>query len=134
MGAAERIAYIKKGLYFRYMRSGSATMSYQPDLFENNLRSFHLAKTIIDRYWTDAYLPVYARTFVIQGALMSIYQICSKQFQGDRNEEMQTIFSHPILNEAFLLSPPMGGREKMLSKKQFTLMKLVGHIWNLKNR
>ena len=134
MGAAEKISYIKKGLYFRYMRSGSATMSYQPNLFENNLRAYDLAKTIIDRYWTDTYLPVYARTFVIQGALMSIYQICGKQFQGNRNKEMHTIFSHPILNEAFSLAPPIGIREKLLSGKQVVLLKLLGLLWNVKNK
>lgn len=134
MGTAKEIVYLKKGLYFRYIRSGSATMSYQPDLFENNLRAFDLAKTIIAHYWTDAHLPVYARTFVIQGALMSIYQICGKHFRGNRNEKMRTTFYHPILHEAFLLSPPIGVREKLLSRKQFLLMKLVGYLWNVKNR
>ena len=133
MGTAKEIAYLKKGLYFRYMRSGSATMSYQPDLFENNLRAFDLTKAIISRYWTADYLPVYARTFVIQGALLSIYQICSKHFQDNRFAAIKGIVNHPAVVFAIDSVPLASMREIFIKKKLLISLYLTGLLYNLKH-
>ena len=50
----------------------------------------------------------------------------------DRTEEI--ILFHPILHETFLLAPLIGIRNKLLSGKQFILIKLVGLLWNMKNK
>lgn len=134
MGESKGIYYLKQGFYFRYMRVGSATMGYQPQLFDTNLRAYELTEAIIHRCWSDAFLPVYARTFLIQGALLAVYQICGKHFHGNRPAAIRQILHHPKLVEAFALAAPQGLREKLLAQKCAPALLLVGYLYQLKHR
>lgn len=134
MGSSTGIYYRKQGLYFRYMRTGSATMGYQPKLFQNNLRAYDLAETRIRQYWSEACLPIYARTFLIQGALLAIYQICGSQFHGNRMAAVREILQHPKLEYAFSLTDPCGMRERLLRQKNLPALCLIGYLYQLKHR
>lgn len=134
MGRAEKLNYLKKGLYMRTIREGSACFSYHPDYFENNLRAAEVAEEIIKNCWSEEYLPEYRRMFLIQGALLSIYQVAGRSFDGkSRLAAIREITSHPALETAFALCPPEGLREKLLKAKANLALLAVGVAFNIKN-
>lgn len=134
MGKAEELFYLKKGLYIRTLREGSACFSYHPDHFECDLRVSAEAKRILSRYWSEEYQPVYQRMLLIGGAMMSIYQVASKAYQGkSRLKEIRSITGHPALKEGFLLCKPEGLREQLLKWRANVALLLIGYLWNKKN-
>lgn len=134
MGKAQRLSYLKRGLYFRYMRPGSAVNRYHGDIFEKNLIAMEVAQSIIRKYWDESYLGVYTRMFVISGALLAIYEICSRDFPGgSRLVAIRKITGHKALKEAFALCPAQGLREKLLNKRMNIVLLLIGTVWNIKN-
>lgn len=133
MGKAKSLRYLKRGLYFRYMRPGSACNRYHGDLFEKNLQAHALAMRIIDQYWSEDYRPVYTRMFIIGGAQAMIRQICSRAYPGKgRLAAIKTITEHPQLVQAFSQCPPQGLREKMLQKKQAGLLLAEGVVYRIR--
>lgn len=137
MGKADSVCYLKEGLYYRYMREGSACNSYHADLFEQNLKSWELAEPLISRYWDEQYKPVYARMCVIQGALGAIYQVCGcdSPYKGlkSRLQAIRDIAENKKLGEAFALCPPEGVRERMLERRRYRLLLFLGLGFNIKN-
>lgn len=134
MGKAEKLRYIKKGMYFRTVREGSAVNRYHGDRFQQNLLAMEAGERIIGKYWEENYLPVYTRAFVIGGAFSDIYEICSREFPGkSRMKAIKAVTAHPALQKAFGMCPPEGLREKLLAKKANAALLAVGLIWNWKN-
>lgn len=132
MGKARTLRYVKKGMYFRVIRPGSACNRYHGDLFEKNLQANDLAMQIIDQYWSEDYRPVYSRMFIIGGAQAMIRQICSRAYPGKgRLAAIKTITEHPQLAQAFSQCPPQGLREKMLQKKQAGLLLVEGVVYRI---
>lgn len=126
MGKAKSLQYLKRGLYFRYMRPGSACNRYHGDLFEKNLQAHALAMQTLDTYWSAEYRPVYTRMFVIGGAQAMIRQICSRAYPGkDRLTAIKSITEYPQLAQAFSQCPPQGLREKLLYKKWIYLIRVL---------
>lgn len=137
MGKAATLHYIKKGLYFRYMRAGSACNSFHADLFEKGVRANSLAQEILLRYWDEAYCPAYVRLFVIQGALTAIYQLFRKNspYQGihRRLAQIRSITGSEALVSAFAKCEPVGLQQKLLQKKADLLLLAAGMLYCLKN-
>ena len=135
MGKAKKLHYLKWGLYFRYMRPGSAVNRYHGDKFEKNLLAMDVARKIIAEYWDERYLEVYTRMFVIDGALSAIYEICSREFPGkSRLAAIKEITDDKSLGGAFDMCSSMGIREQMLKSKNNSGLWLIGLAWNWKNR
>lgn len=134
MGRAEKLYYLKKGMYFRTVREGSACNRYHGDRFQQNLLAMGAAEKILREYWGESYLPTYMRAFVIGGALSAVYEISSRAFPGKRRlAAVKEVTDHPALESAFALCPPEGLREKLLAKKANAALLAVGVAWNLKN-
>lgn len=137
MGKADSVCYLKEGLYYRYMRQGSACNSYHPDLFEQYLKWWELAEPLISQYWGEAYKPVYVRMCVIQGALGAIYQICGSEFPGadikSRISAIRRVADHESIKTAFMLCPPEGLRENFLAKGFVWPLFLIGIANDVKN-
>lgn len=135
MGKAEKLRYFKKGLYYRYMRPGSAVNRYHGDKFEKNLKAMSIAKEILNKYWDDRYLGIYIRMFVIEGAMAAIYEICSRDYPGKKRlPAIRRIAQSDALTKVFQVLSPEGFREKMLRNRWCFPLLLVGMAWNLKNR
>ena len=136
MGKAERLNYLKRGLYFRYVRAGSACNSYHSDLFEKNLRAGALAKRILEQYWDERYDPTYVRMFIINGALSAIYQICSKAspYAGIKAKlhAIRSITDSDALETAFGVCDPQGTRQKLLQRKANLLLLAAGIAFEIK--
>ena len=134
MGKAEKLRYLKQSLYMRTIRSGSACMSYHADFFDNNLKAMTVARELLKTYWTEQYLEVYTRMFLLDGALMSIYQITGKFYQGNNKlKDISMITNHPDLRGAFIICKPQGVRERLLKRRMNGALCLTGYLWNLKN-
>lgn len=134
MGRAKSLRYLKQGLYYRYVRSGSAVNRYHGDKFEKSLLAMAHAKKCIAAYWDESYLPVYTKMFVPGGALDAIYEICSKHFpEKSRLAAIKSITSHAAVAEAFQLTPPAGLREWLLYKKWNVALLAAGIAFNRKN-
>lgn len=134
MGKADKVQYLKEGLYYRYVRQGSACNRYHGDVFEQNLAANTLAQQIVNDYWTEKYCPTYIRTFVIGGALQAIYEICSRNFSGkSRLAAIRSITKHPELKAAFTVCVPDSFREKILQKETAGLLLLMGCAYNIKH-
>lgn len=135
MGKAKSLRYLKQGLYFRYVRAGSAVHRYHGDKFEKNLLAMEFAKESILKYWDTTYLAVYTEMFAIDGALQAIYEISSSSFPGkNRISAIREITAHPALAEAFALCTPRGLRQKCLKSKLTGMLLLLGIAFNIKNR
>lgn len=135
MGKTKTLQYLKQGLYMRTLREGSACLSYHADYFENNIRAMAVARQLLERYWTEQYLAVYSRMFMLGGALMGIYQIASRAYQGkSRLGDIRAITDQPALKEVFELCQPEGLRERLLKRKANAALLLIGYLWNWKNR
>lgn len=135
MGKAERLRYLKQGLYFRYVRADSAVHRYHGDKFEKSLLAMKFAKEAIMKYWDTSYLAVYTEMFIIDGALQAIYEICSASFPGkSRIAAIRDITAHSALEEAFALCIPHGLRKKCLKSKMNVGLLLLGIAFNIKNR
>lgn len=135
MGKADKVQYLKEGLYYRYVRQGSACNRYHGDIFQKNLQAYALAQKIIETYWTKEYLPVYTRMFVIEGALSAIYEICGRGFPGkNRLAHIGQITKAPTLQTAFSLCPATQLREKLLQKRANVALLAMGVLFNCKNR
>lgn len=134
MGKAEKLRYLKQGLYFRYVRADSAVHRYHGDRLEKNLLAMQKAEPIIRRYWGPEYLGVYTRMFVINGALEAIYEISGRDFPGKKRlSAIKEITSHKVLIEALRIYPPRGLREKLLKIRADLLLYGVGVLYNWKN-
>lgn len=135
MGKAAKLCYMKKGLYYRYMRHGSAVNRYHGDKFEKNLEAMDIAGQIIRRYWDERYLAAYMKMFVVGGALSAIYEICSREFPGkNRVNIIRKITCNKALDTAFEVCPSGNFQEKLLEKKMNVGLLLFGIAWNIKNR
>lgn len=135
MGKASRLFYDKRGLYYRYVRIGSACYSYHEDLFDVACRGYDVAVPILEKYWGDEYLPVYARSFVISGALQAIYGICSRDFNGKfRLEKIREITERNVLSEAFRICEPCNIREALLHRRFDFALLAVGTAVSLKRQ
>lgn len=135
MGKAERLRYLKQGLYFRYVRVESAVHRYHGDKFEKNLLAMEVARAALEEYWGAVYISTYIRKLVIAGAQEAIYEICSKEFPGkNRIAAMKAITGHEALQAAFQTCPPIGLREKLLKKRNHIALLIIGVAWNRKNR
>lgn len=134
MGKAAKLCYMKKGLYYRYMRQGSAVNRYHGDKFEKNLEAMDIAGEIIRRYWDERYLAAYMKMFVVGGAMSAIYEICSRQYSGrNRLKAIKEIAEHEAVATAFRLNPARGLREKLLKNKMNAGLLMFGMAWNIKN-
>ena len=138
MGIAESVAYLKTGLYYRFIRPGSATTSIHTDQFAIQHQAYLLAEPIVRTYWSEDHLPVYRRMLVIQGALVQIYQICAPGSAypslNDKLSAIHDVAHHPALRGAFSQCPPEGIRERLLRRRCVPALCLVGFLWNIKNR
>lgn len=134
MGKAEKLCYLKRGMYYHYVRSGSAVHSYHGDRFEKNLLVMEKAVSLIEEWWTQEYLQVYTRMFVINGALEAIYEIGKREFPDkNRLAAIGSITAHGAMKDAFALYQPHGLREKMLQKERNLALLLVSYLYNLKH-
>ena len=134
MGKAEKLCYLKRGMYYRYVRKNSAVHRYHGDRFEKNLVAMEKAKELLERYWSEEYLEIYTGMFPVGGALSAVYEICSKSFPGkSRLKAIRAITEHPALKEAFSSYRPVGIREKLLQKRMNLLLEAVGFLYNWKN-
>lgn len=134
MGKARKLHYLKRGMYLRYVRAGSAVHRYHGDKFEKNLQAMEIAKDALKKYWSDNYLSTYTRMLVIGGALAAIYEISSREFLGkSRRAAIRQIAVHEALADAFRICPAKGLREKLLKGKAVTALLAVGILYNWKN-
>lgn len=134
MGKAQSLQYLKKAMYVRSMRPGSAVHRYHADLFEKNLQGHTLAMQIIGEYWSEDYRPVYTRMFVIDGALSVIRQICGREYPGkSRLSAIRTVAGHEQVQAAFATCPPEGLQEKLLEHRAALLLRLVGMLYRWKH-
>ena len=133
MGIADTISYLKQGFYFRFIRPGSATTSIHTDLFTVQHRAYLRAEELLLAHWGEAYLPIYQKMLIIDGALMQIYQICDSK-SPRKLEAIRCTIQHPALSEAFSCCSPKGLREWMLVRKQSVLLYMTGILWNIKHR
>lgn len=134
MGKAQKLKYIKRGMYYRYLREGSAVNRYHGDKFEKNLEAMDIAGEIIRQYWDERYLAAYMKMFVVGGAMSAIYEICSRQYPGrNRLQAIKEITEHEAVATAFRLNPARGLREKLLKNKMNTGLLLFAAAWNVKN-
>lgn len=135
MGKAGALSYLKRGMYFRCVRAGSAVNRYHGDRFEKSLLAVDIASAAIEQYWDKNYIPVYTRIFVIGGALSAVYEICSGSFSGkSRRKAIREITEHEALSAAFQLCPPRSIQEKLLCRKANTALYFAGIAYNWKNR
>ena len=135
MGKARQLQYLKKGMYFRYVRSGSAVNRYHGDKFEKSLLAMKIAEEIINTYWDSSYLGTYTKMFVVSGALLAVYEICSPSFPGkSRLKAIRTITNHETLRSALARYGTTGLREKLLKHRFNTALLAVSYVFNWKNR
>lgn len=135
MGKAQKLCYLKRGTYYRYMRPGSAVNRYHGDKFEKNLQAMEIAEDILKKYWDERYLGVYTKMFVVDGALAAVYEICSREFPGkSRLAAIRAITESEKLAAALAQYPPEGLREHLLAKKANAALLAVGYAFNWKNR
>ena len=131
MGKAKSIHYLKKALYFRLVREGSAVFSYHPDLWEKSQKAYALAINLLSRYWDHTYESTYAKLFLVGGALSAIRQIASPAYpHKDQLQQIRAIASSPRLQEAFSRFPPQGLKEILLYKKAAFLLLMCYTIKN----
>ena len=127
MGKAENIQYLKKAMYFRQVREGSAVFSYHPDLWEKSQMAHALAMQLLSAYWNRTYAPTYTKLLLVGGALAAIRQLASPAYpHKDRLQQIRAIANTPQLQEAFSRFPPNGLWETLLSKKAALLL-LIGY-------
>lgn len=135
MGKMQKLHYLKRGLYLRYMNPTSAVNRYYGDRFEKNLMAMEVAAPLIKTYWGEAYLEGYTKMFVVGGALSAVYEICSRGFPGNsRITAIKKLAAQKELTEAFVKYSAQGLREKLLMKRAALGLLLVGILFNWKNR
>ena len=134
MGKATAVGYVKKGMYRRVVRPGSAVNRYHGDLMEKSLLAFDLAMQIIDQYWSEAYRQVYTRMFVIDGALAMIRQLCSRDYSGKgRLAAVRQVVRDGQVQAAFSVCPPQSLQEKLLARRLVLGLWAVGMVYRVKN-
>lgn len=135
MGKAGKLRYMKKALYNRYVRSGSAVNRYHGDKFEKNLLAMNDAEEIIEKYWDERYLGVYSKMFIVGGALSAIYEVCTPEFSGkSRLQTIRAIVGDETLKSALRQYGAAGLREKLLKYRMCIALLAVGYAFNWKNR
>ncbi|MBR4863352.1 MAG: glycosyltransferase [Oscillospiraceae bacterium] len=129
MGKAENIQYLKRAMYYRLVREGSAVFSYHPDLWEKSQKAYDLAMKIVSHYWNRTFEPTYTKLFLVGGALAAIRQIASPAYPDkDRLQQIRAIAANPRLQEAFSRFPPQGLQETLLSKKAALPLRILYSI------
>ena len=135
MGKANKLSYLKKPMYFRYVRKGSAVNRYHGDRFEKSILAMDLARGLLQTHWSEEYFGVYTRMFLIEGALSAVCEICCRDFSGkSRLRAIGEIVDDEALIAAFRLCPAQRRRETLLYKRRKFLLLLFGTLFNIKNR
>lgn len=134
MGKARSLRYLKRGMYYRYVRKDSAVHRYHGDKFEKSQLLMETAKELLNRYWGREYLQLYTGIFLISGALDAVYEICSREFPGkSRIRAIKEITNSDVLREAFSQYPARRLREKLLYKRMNWALLAFGCLYNFKN-
>lgn len=138
MGKTDKLYYDKRGLYYRYVRLGSACYSYHNDLLEVACRGYDTAVPILEKYWGDEYIPIYTHSFIISNALQAIYQICSKacpvKGMKAKVEAIGKITENTAIQKAFELYEPSNIFETLLRRKSDHILWMIGSVVSFKRQ
>lgn len=133
MGKAESIQYLKKAMYFRQVREGSAVFSYHPDLWEKSQMAHALAMQLLSAYWNRTYAPTYTKLLLVGGALAAIRQTVSPKCpKGERLAQIRSIVNTPLLTQTFSLYPANGVWEQLVKHKQCHLLLWLSYVQKLR--
>lgn len=138
MGYANRLKYIKKPLYIRRIRDGSAVGKYYPELFSMQLEVYLRQKEAIAAAWenSEQLREKYASAFVSA----AFYSICNeyrkenKKNSAEKRKKLADILSNPELRSALLSCGQTNRYAKLIGKANISYLSLIAWIKNIKDR
>lgn len=136
-GFANKVSYIKRPLYCRYVNSESVVHKFDPNYFEHFKKAKIKTEEAIEIAWENA--DIYKKTYLtqfIQGSLMAInnyYYKTSTFSQKEKKLAVVKLCNDKVLQEALEKKGSLGRQEKWLKNKNFALLILRAKLSNLKN-
>lgn len=136
-GFSNKITYIKKPFYYRYVNKHSVVHRFHSDYFECFKTAKIKTEDALESAWDncDSYKNAYISQF-LQGALMSInnyYYKTSTLSHKDRKKAVVTLCNDSVLQNAIKAKRNLNLKEKLIRNKNYNLLILYAKLSNLKN-
>lgn len=134
-GCAERLYYLRQPLYHYVLRSASSTGKYRSDLFQLFLKTDSETVKVLETFWSPAFLPIYEKLILVDGAIFCIYQEfslkCHKSLRS-RINDVREIVENPRVHAAACALVRKNFRQKLLAEKRLFPLCLFAVLRNMK--
>lgn len=138
MGCSRAICYLKRPLYCRYMRDGSAVGSFYPEMTEIIKRARTLTREALSQYWQP--LKEYTATYEKQTvglyytAINNLWGGKAKLSIRERIGKTKEIVNDDILCDAIATVGDTSIRARLIKSRSGYLLSLFTILINLKHR
>ena len=138
MGCSRAVNYLKRPLYCRYMREGSAVSSFYPDMPDIIARARALTREALQKHWQpfEEYAAVYERQTVglFYTAINNLWSSKTGMSLSERITETRKIVNNDVLRNAIATVGDESARARLVNGKRTYLLSLLSLIINLKHR
>lgn len=136
IGNSKRIYYLKKSLYNRYVRKGSAVNSYYPEMKNILERIDNESINVINRYWGDSYISSYWQSArgLYYACITNTFNYKSKKSLKEKYNEIKNITEYQPLIETILSHKNSDIRAQLIINKRILILCLLSFCINLRNK
>lgn len=138
MGCSRAIFYLKRPLYCRYMRNGSAVSSFYSDMPDIIERARALTREALREHWQpfEEYAAVYERQTVglFYTAINNLWSLKTGMSLSERITETRKIVNNDVLRNAIATVGDKSARARLVNGKRTYLLSLLSLIINVKHK
>lgn len=138
MGCSRAIFYLKRPLYCRYMRNGSAVSSFYSDMPDIIERARTLTREALQEHWQpfEEYASVYERQTVglFYTSINNLWSSKTGMSLSERITETRKIVNNDVLRNAIATVGDESARARLVNGKRTYLLSLLSLIINVKHK
>lgn len=133
MAGAERIAYIKKPLYNRLIRNGSACFSHYPDMTAQLEKIRAVLIPAVRDHWGEKYVPAYENQIAgqIRYAVTNYTAFGVGVSLRSRLADLRGLCANESVQECLAASGTRDLRSRVILKGQYRLLYIIGRLTNI---
>lgn len=138
MGCSRAANYLKRPLYCRFMREGSAVSSFYSDMPAIIERARALTREALQKHWQpfEEYAAVYERQTIglFYTAINNIWSSKTDLPLSERIAETREIVNNDVLRNAIATVGDESARARLVNGKHIYLLSILSLIINLKHK
>lgn len=132
MSGAQRISYLKRPLYKRLIREGSACHSYYPDMTEQIVLMRSALTEAVRKNWGEAFIPEYERQIAAQ-IRYAVTNFTSKVAEN-KLRKLRQLCGNPSIRQCIEAAGATDIRSRFIMKQHSIGLLILGYITNIYHR